>query len=264
MTELKNDPLVDEAIRVFQGGMRNTLKRRGLEKVSRRAQARALNIEHTMLGRWLTLGQLPTHLVLRRVQATFGFSREDLRTIRRGIARRFGLSRQGVRTSAAEERVRTRRAARTRQAKSPTEVKAARPPTPPARPATYERALREIDGILAQTSLRGAADQRARRADDHWTVDGMPFVLTRQNFTPLDGKHWTAETTQETIRVAQELRRRLLTLAQLHPERARKESLRTLAAELTELFIAYTAANAVVPIRCVETIEEQMLRERIQ
>lgn len=255
---VKQDPLIEEAVRRLRECLRRTIKQRRMEKHGVRAQAQALRVSATSLRKWLNDDRLPTDRILRRLKSILTLTREDVRTIRRGINRRRSLASQGTRTSVAEADEASRGGGR-RHRTSP------RPPEGAQKPAgvagTHAQALQEIRAILARIGL---TDPARRRAEDHWTVGGLPFVLTPQNFTSLDGKYWTPATTKETVRLIRELRKRLITLAQLGPDPARTETLRDLAAELRELFIAYTAANAVVPIQCVKTIEEQMLRERLQ
>lgn len=250
------DEIVTEARALFRRRMEEYWQQRyGRAAFSASRLAHDLKVPRGSVQKWVYHEYLPTKENFGRVWRALGFTAEEAREMRRAIERQKWLSRKGVKTRPTVVRP-LQTVTVTPRAGKPVGAgpRTARAPTP-----------RSSEDRVAALERRVAALERggATRTDDHWTVDGMPFVLTAENFVELDGTHWAHQDTEVTLRLVQNLRKRLVTIAQFRKEKHRAGLLTELGQELGELWMAYQAAKSVVPIQYIETIGKQLLRERM-
>lgn len=92
---------------------------------------------------------------------------------------------------------------------------------------------------------------------EDWDYRGMRFVLTSKNFKVIDSSAWSEKEIQDTQKLVEELRRRLVVLAQIPYEDVRHHHIRRLAAELDELWRAYQSARSALPIEVVKMIDQE-------
>lgn len=185
-------------------------------------------------------GGLPKLDILAKIRRPLEFTDDEVKLLERGLVLKRKLSSRGRKMAEGQDDT----------------------PVQPEGPAADLRTeLAALKESVAQFERR----LQSRGADDHWTENGMAFVLTPRNWVPVNGSSWKPSHTQETKELIQELRRRLILIAQMTQEgvRDKLKEPEQLGQELNELWQAFTIVDSVVPLQCARTIEDQGLRFRM-
>jgi hypothetical protein len=95
----------------------------------------------------------------------------------------------------------------------------------------------------------------------------IPFVLTKKNFTKIDASHWGDGERQkfldDTNKVLDEARRRMLLIAQLAPDKFRKETLSTIGQSAGLLWRTYKVGHSPVPAEYIRDINLATVAEKM-
>lgn len=225
---------------------------RAKNKIRSEAQlAEKLGVAKSRMGAWLRGGELPKERTFdKKLVPLLRLSAADLNLIRKAFAVR--------------EAVAFKRQCETKRRGTPVPMKTMTPKAP----VVSETPLRDVLARLAQleetVSRLSVLDRQteesyaklmASRDDPRWNVQGMRFVLNARNFTLLPGSPWTEREVEDTGKLAAELRRRLVILAQLKNNFVREEVLEHLGRELDELWNTFQIARSVVPMQAVNVID---------
>lgn len=202
--------------------------------------AKFLNIGSTSLYRWRKKESLPTKLAFEKLQNVLKFTEAEITLMHKAIARRNSLS--GL----------------SRWKNQPSYRKEKTEKIDTAKPDIEER-VRELEKTIYGARATKASKKNAEKLISNfkapdWNIKSMRFILTRDNFKELDVGQWSAEEISDTAKLAQELRRRLVILAQNPNPAIREDHLKCLAKELDELWRAYSIANSIAPLETAELI----------
>ena len=195
--------------------------------------AKTLDIGSTSLYRWRDKEVLPTKSRFARLQKFIRFSDAEISLVGKAIARKSSLG--GVASWKS----------RSSYKKEKQMEKHETPKT------NIEERIRRLEKVLyGKKTEKLMGDTKS--AD--WNVRGMRFILTGDNFKELDTGPWSAEEISDTAKLAQELRRRIVVLAQNPNPDIRVDHLKRLAKELDELWRAFSIADSISPLETADLI----------
>lgn len=117
---------------------------------------------------------------------------------------------------------------------------------------------RKKSAFHAQTGIAGKAAKACISGTKEIgsTKFGIRFILTKESFQLINSA-WSKEEFQDTKKLIEELRRRLLLIAQHPEEKMRLEYIEELGRELDELWRAYQTARCIVPIDILDIIDRE-------
>lgn len=204
------------------------------------AMAASLDISSTSLYRWRDKKALTTKSCFAKLQKVMEFTEAEITLIHKAIARHHslsGLSSWKNKTSCGKEK--------DEGMKMPS--------------SDIEERVQRLEKTVFLTQPLKTSSQKAKKLMEDiqsidWNVKGMRFILTRNNFKELETGAWSAEEISDTAKLAQELRRRIVILAQNPNPDIRVDHLKRMAKELDELWRAYSIANSISPLETAELI----------
>ncbi len=241
----KNVDIIEEAKALFSKRLQEYIERHG-HKV--KDVFKSLNIGEWCVRRWNNKESLPSKKKFAVLAKHLKLSEQEEQFIGKAIARLGSL--KGLRSGA------TRRGEQTDNATFPSKLKDIE-----ERMKIVEARVLKIEELIGVALKKDIVPRDASNklmgdsASTQWDVNGMRFILTKDNFKTIDTGPWTDKEIQDTCLLIEELRRRLSLLAQNSSADFKDKSLYGLSKELTELWRSYQIAQSVVPTEAAKLID---------
>lgn len=242
---IKNVDIIEEAKTLFSKRLQEYI-----EKYGQRARDvfKSLNIGEWCIRRWKNKESLPSKKKFASLTNHLVFSNNEKQLISKAIARSGSLKSLQAGATRKGKRIHT-------FASSP------RPEKFEERITVLESKVSKIQELIVSSLVKDIVPRDASNklmsdsASTQWDVNGMRFILTKDNFKTIDTGPWTDKEIQDTCLLIEELRRRLTLLAQNSSANLKDECLHRFSKELTELWRAYQVAQSVVPTEAAKLID---------
>lgn len=252
---MQNDPQIRAAHAILKKRIREFADKAGISSFS--AISWMLNVSRSQVTRYLddSDSTVPTPAILRRIRAKIPeITDEETSLIETAFSRAQSLSKaEGAKTLKAG-----RAGAAPQSASFPQAQKPAEKGFDAEKARECLRLLSElIGGSGAPTGE--TADKEAKDFARRYVMDGIPHVLTEDNYRQIKADEWSRNEVQafakKLIEVFEEARRGVIILAQISPDSVRAEINRRLRGEAILLWRQFQVATHVAPEELIKEIE---------